>query len=54
MKSKMKPNLRNALYIGTLCAVSYLAVYFARNILSVASNSMVESGFPESYPKLAG
>ena len=50
----MKPNLRNALYIGTLCAVSYLAVYFARNILSVASNSMVESGFPESYPKLAG
>ena len=50
----MKPNLRNALYIGTLCSVSYLAVYFARNILSVASNSMVDSGFPESYPKLAG
>ena len=51
---KIKPNLKNALYIGTLCAVSYLAVYFARNIMSVASNSMINSGFDEGYPKLAG
>ena len=52
---KIKPNLRNALYIGTLCAVSYLAVYFARNILSVVTNSMNESGhFTDTYTGNAG
>ncbi len=52
---KIKPNLRNALYIGTLCAVSYLAVYFARNILSVVTNSMTDSGhFTDSYTGTAG
>ena len=53
--TKMKSNLRNALYIGTLCAVSYLAVYFARNILSVVTNSMTDSGhFTDSYTGTAG
>ena len=42
--------LRNALYIGTLCAVSYLAVYFARNILSAVTPQMVETGnFTREY-----
>lgn len=34
----------NAIYIGSLCSVSYLAVYFARNMLSVVTPQMVESG----------
>lgn len=34
----------NAIYMGTLCSVSYLAVYFARNMLSVVTPQMVESG----------
>ena len=50
MKTKMKPNLRNALYIGTLCAVSYLAVYVARNILSAVTPQMLETGnFTKDY-----
>ena len=36
-KRQIKPELRNAIYIGTLCAVSYLAVYFARNILGAVT-----------------
>lgn len=34
---------KNSLYLGTLCAFSYLAVYFARNILSAVSPQMLES-----------
>lgn len=36
--------VRNAVYIGGMCALSYLAVYFARDILSVVSPQMVEEG----------
>lgn len=31
--------------LGVLCAVSYLAVYFAGNVLSVVTPQMVEGGF---------
>ena len=52
---KLKPDLRNALYIGTLCAVSYLAVYFARNILGAVTPQMVETGaFTDTYLGKAG
>ena len=34
----------NAIYIGTLCSVSYLAVYFARNMLSAITPQMTEGG----------
>lgn len=41
---------RNAIYLGLICMVSYLAVYFARNILGVISPQMVESaGFTVEY-----
>ena len=51
----MKTNLKNALYIGTLCSVAYLAVYFARNILSVVTNNMVETdNFTTIYTGNAG
>ncbi len=39
----------NAIYIGVLCSVSYLAVYFARNILSVVTPQMIEAGHSEAY-----
>ena len=34
---------KHALYLGTLCAFSYLAVYFARNILSAFSPQMLKN-----------
>jgi len=36
--------VRNAIFIGVLCSVSYLAVYFARNILSAVTPQMIEKG----------
>ena len=40
----------NAVYLGTLCSVSYLAVYFARNILSAVTPQMIEdAGFTEPF-----
>lgn len=36
--------VRNAILIGTLCSSSYLGVYFARNILSVVTPQIIESG----------
>ena len=37
-------NAKNAFFIGTLCSISYLAVYFARNMLSAVSPQMIETG----------
>ena len=43
-------SVRNAIFIGTLCSISYLGVYFARNILSVVTPQMIEtSGYAEEY-----
>ena len=40
----------NAFYLGVLCSVAYLAVYFARNILSVVTPQMLEGGeYVEEY-----
>jgi len=39
----------NAVYIGLLCSISYLAVYFARNILGTVSPKMIDGGFSEEY-----
>lgn len=42
--------VRNAIYVGTLCSVSYLAVYVARNILGAVSPQMIaEGGFTTEY-----
>ncbi len=41
---------KNAFFIGLLCSISYLAVYFARNILSAVSPAMTEGGgFDNEY-----
>lgn len=43
-------SLKNALFLGSLCAISYLAVYVARNILSTVTPQMIESGsFTKEY-----
>ncbi len=44
MKIFKTKNAENAFYIGTLCSISYLAVYFARNILSAVSPEILADG----------
>lgn len=39
-----KPAARNAIFIGGMCSISYLAVYIARNMLSSTSTQMEELG----------
>ena len=45
---KMKQNVKKAALLGSLCSVSYLAVYIARNILGAVTPQMLEVGFDES------
>lgn len=45
MKNILKDiSVRNTVLIGSLCSVSYLAVYIARNLLSAVTPQMIESG----------
>ena len=45
MEKNEKPTARNnAIWLGTLCSVSYLAVYLARNILSAVTPAIVKAG----------
>lgn len=44
MKILKDTNVRNAIIIGSLCSLSYLAVYVARNMLSAVTPQMIESG----------
>ena len=47
---KLSVKAKNAILIGTLCSVSYLAVYIARNILSTVTPQMIEDGgYTEEY-----
>ena len=41
---KLSSAAKKAIMIGSMCSISYLAVYVARNILGVATPQMVESG----------
>lgn len=45
----MSSKIKNTILIGTLCGVSYFAVYVARNILGAVSPQMLASGFTEEY-----
>lgn len=42
-------SVTNAISIGVLCSVSYLAVYFARNILGAVSPQMIAEGYTEAF-----
>ena len=46
---KLNRNATNAIKIGTLCSVAYLAVYIARNILSAVTPLMTAEGFNKEY-----
>ena len=46
---KLSKNAKNAIMIGTLCSVSYFAVYVARNILGAVTPQMLSSGMTEEY-----
>lgn len=50
MALKNNKRAREALFIGLLCSISYLAVYVARNVLSTVTPQMVEGGeFTKEY-----
>ena len=42
-------NAKKAIFIGSLCSVSYLAVYIARNILGAVTPQMIAGGYSESF-----
>ena len=42
---KLSTGAKKAIMIGSLCSVSYLAVYIARNILGAVTPQMVEQGY---------
>lgn len=46
---KISQRARHAIFIGSLCSISYFAVYIARNILSAVTPQMVELGYTEEY-----
>ena len=46
---KISQNARNAIFLGTLCSVSYLAVYIARNIIGAVTPKMMADGFSFEY-----
>lgn len=46
---KMKKNVKKAVLLGSLCSVSYLAVYIARNILGAVTPQMLDGGFDEGF-----
>ena len=45
----LSKNAKNAIMIGSLCSISYFAVYIARNILSAVTPQMVALGYTEEY-----
>ena len=50
MKAVMNEKVKNALFLGTLCSISYLAVYIARNILGAVTPQMQDGGiFTKEY-----
>lgn len=44
MKTALKPSTQTAIILGALCSACYLAVYFARNVLSTVTPQMIKSG----------
>ena len=46
---KISQKAKHAILIGTLCSVSYFAIYNARNILSAVTPQMTAQGYGEAY-----
>ena len=49
IKMKISQKAKEAVFLGTLCSVSYLAVYIARNVLGAVTPKMIEGGFTLDY-----
>ena len=49
IKMKISQKAKEAVFLGTLCSVSYLAVYIARNVLGAVTPKMIEDGFTLDY-----
>ncbi len=50
LKFKISKKAQEAIMLGGMCAISYLAVYLARNVLSTVSTQMVSEGiFNKEY-----
>lgn len=49
MKLIKNERTRNAVMLGVLCSVSYLAVYIARNVLGAVTPQMVLDGYTEEF-----
>jgi sugar phosphate permease len=50
MKWMKDEKIRNAVILGTLCSVAYLAVYLARNVLGAVTPQMIEQdGFTNEF-----
>ena len=46
---KISSNAKKAIYIGSLCSISYLAVYIARNALGAVTHAMTSDGYTKPY-----
>lgn len=46
---KLSQNAKHAVLIGSLCSISYFAVYIAKNLLGAVTPQMVEGGYSEAY-----
>ena len=46
---KISNNAKRAIYIGSLCSISYLAVYVARNVLGSVTPQMLSDGYTEAF-----
>ena len=46
---KISSKARNAIFLGTLCSVSYLAVYIVRNLLGAVTPKMTADAFTLDY-----
>lgn len=46
---RISENARKAIMIGSLCSISYFAIYIARNILGAVTPQMVEAGYSEAF-----
>ena len=54
MDTNTHHRVRNAVFLGGLCSLAYLAVYLARNILSAVTPQMLEGGYPaETFSSLS-
>lgn len=46
---KISSKAKHAILIGSLCSISYFAVYITRNILGAVTPQMIEAGYSEAY-----